>query len=183
MIDSRYGVDEKYFQKLEILNPKEDDPTLSKVGRLANKMSRNTERLIESRFDLKFTEWRILSLLLENNSLSLQAVIDYYLLVPNDVFVHAIKLQTRGYIEFQAEDIYAPARLTQKGSAIASTVQAFLIERRTTLLQGIHPDGLAMLSELIDGLQNIFDQEFQSISTDQLQLDELSEVVAGEDIF
>ena len=61
--------------------------------------------------------------------------------------------------------------------------RSFLIERRTTLLQGIHPDGLAMLSELIDSLQNIFDQEFQSISTGQLQLDELSEVVAGEDIF
>lgn len=183
MIDTRYGIQEQYFERLEIAAPKEDNPVILSMTRLSNKIARNTERLIENRFDLNMTEWRILSLLAANQALSMQAVIDYYMLVPNDVFVHAVKLQTRGFIDFQTDDIYAPATLTPKGVAVSSKVQEFLIERRIRLTDCVQPEGLAMLAQIVNGLEKIYDEEFNSIRVDQLKMDELSEIISGEDQF
>lgn len=169
--------------RLAINETPDEDPLVHSLARLSNKMTRNTERLIESRFDLKITEWRILSLLGPNGKLTMQAVCDQRMILPNEVYVHAVKLQNRGYIEFEEPDVYSPASLTAEGRRVYDKVLPFMQERQMQLMSNVTPEGRATLNQLIDGLEVIFDAEFSSIKKQNLAFDELEDIISGEDVF
>lgn len=166
------------------INPTVDeDPVVHLTVRLSNKMMRNSERLIESRFDLKMTEWRILALLGVNSSLTMQAVCDEKMILPNEVYVNAVKLQNRGYIDFEEADVHSPAHITAEGRRVYEKVLPFMQQRQARLMAHLSDDGKAMLTEIATGLEQIFDDEFINIRSEKLTFDELADVISGDDAF
>lgn len=168
---------------LNLIDTHDEDPLSHALARLSNKMTRNTERLIESRFDLKITEWRILALLGANTKLTMQAVCDQRMILPNEVYVHAVKLQNRGYIDFEEPDVYSPAILTAEGRRVYEKVLPFMQERSARLMANITPDGRQMLGDLVSGLESLFDDEFDNIKSDKLKFNELEDIISGDDVF
>lgn len=166
------------------INPTADeDAIVHLLVRLTNKMTRNAERFIESRFDLKMTEWRILALLGVNEKLTMQAICDHKMLRPNEVYVNAVKLQNRSYIDFEEADVYSPAHITPEGLRVYHKVLPFMQERQSRLMANFSDEGKATLTQIATGLELIFDDEYKNIRSEKLAFDELEDVISGEDAF
>lgn len=186
-----HGMSSKYFEiakhmydkPMKIKPTLDEDAVVHLIVRLSNKMTRNTERLIESRFDLKVTEWRILALLGVNESLTMQAVCDLRMILPNEVYVNAVKLQNRGYIDFEEADVYSPAHITPEGLRVYHKVLPFMQGRQARLMANLSDEGKTTFTQIASGLEDIFDNEFKNIHSEKLAFDELSDVISGDDAF
>ena len=161
----------------------DEDEVIHAVSRLSNKLTRNSERLIESRFDVSITEWRIIALLGQNHRMTMSSVIQTRMLLANDVYVCAVKLQSRGLIEFDNGDIYANAWLTPAGQRIYDHVLPFMQERQKNLMMNMTPQGRLNFMGLLQGFEDVVDAEFRTIGQSRLRFDELTDVIAGDDVF
>lgn len=161
----------------------DEDEVIHAVSRLSNKLTRNSERLIESRFDISITEWRIIALLGQNHLMTMASVIQTRMLLANDVYVCAVKLQSRGLIEFDNADVYANACLTTSGRRIYDRVLPFMQERQKNLMMNMTPQGRINFMGLLQGFEEVVDAEYRTIGRSSLRFDELTDVVSGEDVF
>lgn len=161
----------------------DEDEVIHAVSRLSNKLTRNSERLIESRFDVTITEWRIIALLGQNHRMSMASVIHTRMLLANDVYVCAVKLQSRGLIEFDNADVYANAWLTPAGQRIYDRVLPFMQERQKNLMMNMTPQGRINFMGLLQGFEDVVDAEYRTIGRSKLRFDELTDVIAGDDVF
>lgn len=161
----------------------DEDEIIYGVSRLSNKLTRNTECLIESRFDIKITEWRILSLLGANGRMTMNNVIQTRMLVVEDVYICAVKLQNRGFVEFTNGDIYALAWLTASGQRVYDRVLPFMHKRQKELMMAITAQGRLHFLGLLQGFEEAVDAEFRTIERSNLRFDELTDVIAGDDVF
>lgn len=161
----------------------DEDEIMYGLSRLSYKLTRNTERLIESRFDIKITEWRILSLLGANGRMTMSNVIQTRMLLAEDVYICAAKLQSRGFVEFTDGDIYALAWLTASGRRVYDRVLPFMHKRQKELMKTITAQGRLNFLGLLQGFEEVVDAEFRTIGRSNLRFDELTDVIAGDDVF
>lgn len=161
----------------------DEDEVIHAISRLSNKLTRNSERLIESRFDVTITEWRIIALLGQNHIMTMASVIQTRMLLANDVYVCAVKLQSRGLIEFDNGDVYANAWLTPAGQRIYDRVLPFMQERQKNLMMNMTPQGRINFMGLLQGFEEVVDAEFCTIGRSKLRFDELTDVISGDDVF
>lgn len=178
---------EEYDRTLDSATPfqlgGDEDEIIHAVSRLSNKLTRNSKRLIESRFDVSITEWRIISLLGQNQRMTMASVIQTRMLLANDVYVCAVKLQSRGLIEFDNADIYAIARLTSTGQRIYDRVLPFMQERQKKLMMNLTPQGRINFMGLLQGFEEVVDAEYRTIGRSRLRFEELTDVITGDDVF
>lgn len=161
----------------------DEDEIIYGVSRLSNKLTRNAERLIESRFDIKITEWRIMSLLGANGRMTMSNVIQTRMLLANDVYICAVKLQNRGLVDFDNGDIYALSWLTPAGQRIYDRILPFMHDRQKALMMNMTPQGRLNFMGLLQGFEEVVDAEYRTIGRSNLRFDELTDVISGEDVF
>jgi hypothetical protein len=160
-----------------------EDEIIHRLGRVYRKQVRNAERLITRRFSVRMTEFTILHMLASAGPLRLRRIAADRYLLGEDVFLAAGTLLERGFIRFvKSGEHYGPAEVTPLGRRIAERLGPRVLTRQTELTARLAKQQRTRLLNMLTELEAALDDEARTQDATALEIDQLAELMDGNDL-